>query len=362
MIKFMLFVLLIMCFGISPINAQWTLVWEDNFDVFDTDNWTKRWPWGSQYADHLPNTWFPDNHVYVKDGNLVIHASGDDAGGREWSSGIVNSRQKVVLTNTCRIVARVNVPSADGCVPAFWLLEDYTDGESLAWPPEIDIYEFAPGKNSADKGKTVWCTVHYKNSQGGNSALGNGGYTFETTRAGEFHDYEIQWFDNQIYWYVDGIQVYHVKNTTAVPDVDMFLLFGMEINDQPGWHGTPEADGWNEYMYVDWVRVYEQDESSVTEKAERLTNFSLEQNFPNPFNPLTSIHYHLSEPGRVKIIVYDMLGQEIANLVNEHQHIGAYTIQWNALDKQGNSVPSGVYFLVMHSGDFVSTRKMALMR
>lgn len=89
-------------------------------------------------------------------------------------------------------------------------------------------------------------------------------------------------------------------------------------------------------------------------------NFSLEQNFPNPFNPSTTIKF--SVPGNSKYItlkVYNVLGKEVSALVNENLNGGEYEIEWNA-----SSQPSGVYFYMMSSGDgsFTETKKMILVK
>ena len=86
-------------------------------------------------------------------------------------------------------------------------------------------------------------------------------------------------------------------------------------------------------------------------------HFALHQNHPNPFNPATRIRYTLSERCHARLIVYDVLGRHVATLVDEVQGAGEKNVSWNA----GN-LSSGVYFYRLEAGDFVSTRKMILMR
>jgi hypothetical protein len=85
--------------------------------------------------------------------------------------------------------------------------------------------------------------------------------------------------------------------------------------------------------------------------------FSLEQNYPNPFNPSTAITYEVAKAGFVTLKVYNLLGQEIASLVNEQKVPGTYRLTWNA-----EGVPSGVYFCTMNSGSFTATRRMMLLK
>jgi hypothetical protein len=83
--------------------------------------------------------------------------------------------------------------------------------------------------------------------------------------------------------------------------------------------------------------------------------YSLSQNYPNPFNPATTITYQVRSAGAVTIRVYDVLGREVATLVNEYQGAGSYTQAFDA-----SRLSSGVYFYRLQSGSFVSTKKMVL--
>ena len=86
------------------------------------------------------------------------------------------------------------------------------------------------------------------------------------------------------------------------------------------------------------------------------------KNYPNPFNPETSITYQVPKTSLVKIEVFKLLGQKLRTLVNEERNPGSYQIMWNGLDDQGKSVSSGVYLYKMQSGDFSTIKKMVLVR
>jgi len=94
--------------------------------------------------------------------------------------------------------------------------------------------------------------------------------------------------------------------------------------------------------------------------------YSLKQNYPNPFNPTTTIIYGLPKSSHVDIRIYDLLGREVTTLVNDNQEAKHYKVIWDAKDRSGNTVPSGMYHyrIVARSGDrtFVKTRKLLLMR
>jgi len=85
--------------------------------------------------------------------------------------------------------------------------------------------------------------------------------------------------------------------------------------------------------------------------------FDLAQNYPNPFNPVTVISYTLPNNGLVELTVYNMLGQEVAILVNKEQNAGIHKIEFNAMD-----IPSGVYFYNLNYNNKTITRKMILMK
>jgi PKD repeat protein/predicted small secreted protein len=86
-------------------------------------------------------------------------------------------------------------------------------------------------------------------------------------------------------------------------------------------------------------------------------DYTLEQNYPNPFNPNTTIKYSIAEDGFVKIAVYNNLGEEVASLVNNNQKAGRYEVNFNASD-----LSSGVYFYLFKAGEFISTKKMILLK
>ena len=92
------------------------------------------------------------------------------------------------------------------------------------------------------------------------------------------------------------------------------------------------------------------------------SEFVLSQNYPNPFNPITKMDYELPERSMVSISIYNVLGQEIINLVNEVKDYGHHTIKWDGKDNTGKEMASGVYFTRMVSSKFSQTKKMLLIK
>ena len=97
--------------------------------------------------------------------------------------------------------------------------------------------------------------------------------------------------------------------------------------------------------------------NSQSDNTNELAGFNLDQNYPNPFNPSTTIKYQIPELSFVTLKVYDVLGNEIAILVNEEIPTGIYEVEFIA-----TTLPSGVYFYRLQAGSFVETKKMVLMK
>jgi hypothetical protein len=95
------------------------------------------------------------------------------------------------------------------------------------------------------------------------------------------------------------------------------------------------------------------------------TKYELKQNYPNPFNPTTSVSFVIGQsPARqhsggslVNLKVFNVLGKEVATLVNEVKQPGEYTVQWNA-----EGVPSGIYFYRLTAGSYINTKKLVLIK
>ena len=85
-------------------------------------------------------------------------------------------------------------------------------------------------------------------------------------------------------------------------------------------------------------------------------------NYPNPFNPETTISYNIKEADLVSLDIYNVKGQKVKSLVNDRQTAGRHDIVWNGKDDNGKSVSSGVFFYRMKSGKYTSTKKMILMK
>jgi len=133
------------------------------------------------------------------------------------------------------------------------------------------------------------------------------------------------------------------------------ISFGVQTTDM-GYARIPNGTGafviQPPTFNLDNETALDVDNESVLRKE-----FALYQNYPNPFNPSTSIQYAIGSKQNVQLKVYDVLGNEVAILVNEFREAGSYDISFNA-----SNLSSGIYFYKLQSGSFVQTRKMILIK
>ncbi len=92
------------------------------------------------------------------------------------------------------------------------------------------------------------------------------------------------------------------------------------------------------------------------------TGYSLSQNYPNPFNPETTISYSIPKSEHVTLKVFDLLGQEVATLVDEYKSAGTYNVVFSVKTRHGASLQSGIYFYRLQCGSYNETKKLILMK
>ena len=132
---------------------------------------------------------------------------------------------------------------------------------------------------------------------------------------------------------VDSLNVIRFENTDALLDSDL--------------------SEWG----VRNLRFSPQRIGNAPETSEFIGSYVLKHNFPNPFNPITTIEYSLPSRSDVSLIIFNIRGQEIARLVGEEKPAGTHTAKWNA-----SNVASGIYFYRLNAGEFVQTKKMVLLK
>jgi len=179
--------------------------------------------------------------------------------------------------------------------------------------------------------------------------------------------------------YGDGnLQVELSWQPVDVPDFDYFTVYrGTTIGFQPGDPYDFTVDtafvdndltAGEDYYYVVTAMDFNGNESDFSSEAsasplstdnESFTpdKYGLSQNFPNPFNPVTTISYDLPKESKVTLIVYDILGNEVRTMVNENMPAGRYRYQLNA-----SNLTSGIYFYRIYAGEFRQTKKMMILK
>jgi len=139
-------------------------------------------------------------------------------------------------------------------------------------------------------------------------------------------------------------------NKIAFLAFDPLSLRGAEPN--PFWYGFDRVS-----PLVQAMRWFGADVVDVENEISSPANFQLNQNYPNPFNPSTVISWQLAVRSFVTLKIYDVLGNEVATLVNEEKPAGNYK-----MDFKGNNLASGIYFYTLRAGSFVQSRKMLLLK
>ena len=153
------------------------------------------------------------------------------------------------------------------------------------------------------------------------------------------------YFDDTL---LNGCPIYDTNSTRNTSGSFGLYTFQMDDNGIPG--------------YFDNI-VVNSLVSAVDDEVTNMPNgFYLEQNYPNPFNPETHISYQLSDVSNVTLIIYDLLGREIKNLVSKEQPYGYYTVSWDGKDNAGKIVPSGIYLYTLKTVNFVQSKKMIMMK
>lgn len=132
-----------------------------------------------------------------------------------------------------------------------------------------------------------------------------------------------------------------------IPDLGVILI---QVTDQ---NLSPAASG--SYAEIDDLSFSIL--TDVNDESAGVNDFSLEQNFPNPFNPSTRINYQIAKDNFVTLKVYDIIGNELAALVNNQQPAGKYSVDFNSAN-----LPSGVYLYRLQAGNYIQTRKMTLIK
>ena len=162
------------------------------------------------------------------------------------------------------------------------------------------------------------------------------------------HRYErsIIYFNYLQYYFSSEILGRHQHAIIPNIDHDSYNIFNSAC-------GRKALFGYGDCDQLDFLNVMD---------FEVLDNYKLIKNYPNPFNPVTTLRYDLPENSHVNITIYDMLGRQVKNLINQTQDAGYRSVRWNATDDYGKPVSAGIYLYQIQAGEFVQTKKMMLLK
>jgi len=349
----------------GPPEIEWVLVWSDEFDSpnIDMDKWSYdvgsgNWGWGNGEAQYYTSN---SNNSFIENGNLVIQALLQNYGGANYTSARMVTRNKADWTYG-KIQVRAKLPAGIGTWPAIWMLPtNYVYG---GWPNsgEIDIMEavgHVPG--------VIHGTAHTDLYNWFDGSPPPGGQITVSDYNNQFHDYILEWTENYLKWYVDDTHYFTYSNnnqgwSTWPFDQDFHLLLNIAIGGT--WGGQQGIDDsiFPVRMEVDYVRVYEASSELSSQAGTTPNTYNLQSNYPNPFNPITTLSYKLPEQTHVTLTIYDLVGREIVRLVNTTQGAGVKSIQWNATNNTGQPVGAGLYLYQIQAGGFIQTKKMLLLK
>lgn len=223
-------------------------------------------------------------------------------------------------------------PGAQGVCPCDWhvptneewaILENYLGGPSVA------------GGKMKETGIEHWLSPN-------TGATNSSGFT--GLPAGEFDAY----FTPNKFWLLHTAAVFWTSSqTNSLQATERYLSHDDAACGSLAWYKVMKYS----------IRCVKDTPSGVETESNQIYEYELHQNFPNPFNPATTIKYQIIKPGFVSLKVYDVLGNEVATLISETSNSGKFSIKFDA-----TGLTSGIYYYQLLSDEIIETKKMILLR
>ncbi|MBN1155238.1 PKD domain-containing protein [candidate division KSB1 bacterium] len=257
----------------------------------------------------------------------------------------------------------------------------FIDGQSNQWnadqPYAGNDFGYVGGNiyTTTDPIKNTEADVLYQSERYGMTA-----YRFNVPNG----HYLIKLYFAEIYWHVAGKRLFNVKleNTAILRNFDIYQQvgedFALVVTIDSRNYGIQILDGVLDLTFekildeaklsaieITSVAPVANDQGNAADAATELivpTEYKLYQNYPNPFNSSTKVLYDLPEDAKVRVELFNLLGQHVITLLDENVPVGSHMIDWHGIDKFGNSVPSGVYICHIRAGSFRNCIKMMYMK
>ena len=159
---------------------------------------------------------------------------------------------------------------------------------------------------------------------------------------------------------VDGqnISVTAWADGEAMPDTATYSYEALTSTEGPSFIIVGVTDDDSSSIQIDEIWYNDRPAGlGISDDAPIASRYELGQNYPNPFNPTTHIRFNIPETANAKLTVFNVMGEEVATLVNGVMQAGGHTVSWNAA-----SMPTGVYFYQLESGNFSQTKKLLLVK
>lgn len=244
-------------------GSDYKLAWSDEFEgnTIDSNIWNRQVVKAGRFNDEWQRYTNSKENAYIEDGSLVIKANhlSDKHGMNQYTSARLNTAKKQSWKHG-KIVARIKLPQGKGIWPAFWMLGTNIDenGGDTPWPQcgEIDILELY-GTN--DDG-VVEANLHYADTSNSHAQMGAKPFKLKQGKfADAFHNFELEWDENKVAWFVDGEQYASInisEDEFSEFHKEFFILLNIAVGGT--WAGRPdETTNFPQHMYVDWIRVYQ---------------------------------------------------------------------------------------------------------
>jgi hypothetical protein len=315
-------------------NAAVTMTMTNSVDISAFQNprftfWSKwdiesNWDYGQvEVSTDNGNSWVSLEGEHTEPGEGSFQPNGEpvyDAVQNSWV------REEISLTDYVSSQFKVRfVLNTDGSVTRDgWYLDDIGIIAYTVIPVELSSFNAESGK---DEIRLRWVT---------SSELNNKGFDIEHTADTK----EKNW-----------IPIGHIEGAGTSTEENEYIFIDRAPETGINYYRLKQIDFDGNFKYYNELKI---DFNSVSD-------YALDQNFPNPFNPTTTISYSLPVAGHVNLTVYNLLGSEVVKLIDEQQQAGTHSIHFST-EELGEKIGSGIYFYTLKSGTFTRTRKMIVLK